>query len=118
MSEAPPDFDRAAVMARLRAGDPAELERAYSRVFGTDEGRLVLADILAQAGVGQRFGGKSLAVEIAYHQGGHDVAVEIMGRAGFDPASAALMVMTGLLEGQPHEREFGPQSAEPEPITD
>lgn len=116
MSEALPTFDRAAVMARLRQGDTDEIARAYSRTFGSEEGRFVLAHLLAEAGVGNRFGGKGTGVEIAYHQGGHDVAIDIMERAGFDRHSAVLAAMTDHLEGQDHEREFGPQGAAAEPI--
>lgn len=118
MSEDLPDFDRAAVIARLRKGDEAELALAYRRTFGTDEGRFVLASILAEAGVGRKFGGDADAVQIAFHQGAHDCALEIMERAGFDPASAVLTVMTGHLEGRDDETAFGPQSAEPEPLSD
>jgi hypothetical protein len=110
------DFDRHAVLAKLRAGDEAAMAQAYRETFAGQVGRLVLADILMNAGVGRRFGGALRGEELAYHQGGHDVALEIMDRAGFDPASAALMTITGLLEGRDDERSsFGDERGhEPE----
>jgi hypothetical protein len=103
-----PDFDTHAVLAKLRGqGDDAEaaMKQAYRIVFANELGRLVLADIAAQAGVGRRFGSPELTPHtLAYHQGGHDVACEILDRAGFDPASAVLMTMTGHLEGRDDER--------------
>lgn len=109
-----PDTDRPragdvhAVLAALRRNDADALTQAYRVVFTGELGRLVLAHIAAEAGVGRRFGGGSSAVEIAYHQGGHDVGLEILERAGFDPASAVLMTMTGSLEGREDERSSYP----------
>lgn len=102
-------FDTHAVLARLRRGDPDAITMAYRQVFAGEMGRFVLAHIASEAGVGQRFGAPGLTVgELAYHQGGHDVAVEILGRAGFDPPSAVLMAMTGLLEGRDDEHSSQP----------
>lgn len=104
-----PDFDTHAVLAKLRGGDEEAMRQAYRIVFAGEFGRLVLADIAAQAGVGRSFGAPELTAHaLAYHQGGHDVAVEILDRAGFDPASAVLMAMTGHLEGRDDEHSSQP----------
>ncbi|ODT88113.1 hypothetical protein [Phenylobacterium sp. SCN 70-31] len=104
----PPAFDGFALIARMRAGDEAALGEAYRATFGSELGRLVLADIAQMAGVGGRFGGeKTDATALAYHQGGHDLAVDILTRAGFDQASTIAMVFTGRLEGPDYEPAAG-----------
>lgn len=106
------DFDTHAVLAKLRAQDDeagVAMAQAYRIVFGGELGRLVLADIAAQAGVGRRFGSPELTPHtLAYQQGGHDVACEILDRAGFDPPSVVLMTMTGHLEGRDDELSSQP----------
>lgn len=113
--------DTHAILAALRSEEPGAMTQAYRQVFGGELGRLVLAHILAEAGVGRRFGGELTAQALAYHQGGHDVALEILDRAGFDPASAALLTITGSLEGRDDERSAQPggytdTDADPEPV--
>lgn len=102
--------DTHALMARLRAQDPAAIAQAYRMTFGSDLGRLVLAHHLAASGVGQIFGPDMDPVESRYRQGRHDGALDLFSRAGFDLASAALMVMTGQLEGRDDERAGQPAS--------
>jgi hypothetical protein len=116
----PPPFDTHALIAKLRAGDDRAIEEAYRLTFGSEWGRFVLAHIAAEAGVGQRFGGEASAVELAFHQGRHDGAIDILNRAHFDPASTVTMVMTGRLEGSTDEQSAIPNGyaeADPE-LTD
>lgn len=94
-----PVIDAHALIARLRAGDEAAFAEAYRITFGGDLGRLVLVDICAGAGVGQKYGGAPDLWSTGYHHGGHDLALDILTRAGFDQASAITMVMTEQLEG-------------------
>lgn len=96
----PQSFDSAALIARVRAQDSEAIAEAYRVVFGSDLGRLVLADICAMAGVGQKYAGPPDKWSVGHHLGGHDLALDILDRAGFDQASAVSMVMTGHLEGQ------------------
>lgn len=114
MSE-PPAFDVHALIARVRAGDDAARKEAFQRVFGNELGRVVLAHIAADAGVGGRFGGVADLYSLGYHQGGHDLALELIEDAGFDQASVIAMVMTGQLEGTTDERSAGGGYAEPDP---
>lgn len=113
----PPDYDTHALIARLRADDEAAREEAYRIVFGSQIGREVLADICLQAGVGGRYGGAPDLYSLGYHQGGHDLALEILARARFDQASAINMAMTGQLEGTFDEQSAIPADfhAEPDP---
>lgn len=97
-TDAPPAFDAAQLIADLRKGDDAAISEAYYRTFGTDLGRLVLADILATAGVGAPFGALS-ADNIHYRAGAHDGALAIAERAKFDHASRVVAHLTAELEG-------------------
>ena len=97
--DTPPAFDRLALLAELRANEPTARARAYRAVFGSDLGRFVIADHLADCGVGRAFQSPATADERAYQQGAHDAALKLMTLAGFDPSSAVLMVMTGDVEG-------------------
>lgn len=111
-------FDGHALIARLRAGDDEALNEAYRLVFGGEMGRLVLADLAREAGVGGKYGGHPDLYSVGYHQGGHDLAVDLMGRAGLDQASAITMVLNGRLEGSEDERSAQPDPgtyAEPDP---
>lgn len=110
-----PVFDSHALIARLRAGDQAALDEAYRRVFGSDLGRWVLADMAAGAGVGQKYAGAPDLFSYGYHQGGHDLAIDFINRAGFDQPSAVSMVMTGQLEGRDDDESAGVY-AEPDPV--
>lgn len=110
-----PDFDTHAVLAKLRSGDADVINMAYRQTFSGEQGRLVLAHLAAEAGVGRRYGAQGDPFSCGYHAGGHDVALDIMERAGFDPHSAALMVLTGRLEGRDDERTSHSEYAEPEP---
>lgn len=108
-----PAFDAHALIAQVRRDDPAALAQAYRLTFCNEWGRLVLADIAMQAGVGRKYGSAPDLYSVGYHMGGHDLALEILDRSGFDPASAVAMVMTGSLEGSTDER-----SAQPYPDAD
>lgn len=112
-----PDFDSHALIARLRDDDAEALAEAYRLTFGTEWGRAVLADIAAKAGVGCKYGGTATdPYSIGYHQGGHDLAVDLLTGAGFDQASAISMVMTGRLEGRDDEPSALPdRNAEADP---
>lgn len=105
-------FDTFAVLADLRRGNEDALAQAYRIVFGTELGRLVLAHILAEAGIGRTFGSALTRDQMAYHQGAHDEGCRIRDRAGFDPASTVLLTMTGSLEGRDDELS---SFAEPDP---
>ena len=122
MSPRPPVGDALALIANLREGDPEAISRAYRAVFGSELGRQVLTHIAAEAGVGRRHGGDTDLYSVGYHQGGHDVALEILARAGFDQASLVSMVLSGQLEGRDDERAANPSGggyAEPNPeLTD
>ena len=110
------DLDGHALIARIRAGDQAALAAAYLQTFGNELGRLVLADIAGLAGVGMKYGGAPDLWSLGYHMVGHDLALDMINRAGFDQASAITMVMTGRLEGPEHERSAQPGGdAEPDP---
>jgi hypothetical protein len=98
------EFDGPALIARIRAGDEAALTAAYLQTFGNELGRLVLAHVAGLAGVGMKYGGAPDLWSLGYHMGGHDLALDMINRAGFDQASAISMVMTGRLEGPEHER--------------
>lgn len=99
----PPAFDAHALIARVRAQDPEAISEAYRRVFGHDLGRLVLADLAVMGGVGMKYAGPPDLWSLGHHIGGHDLALDIIERAGFDQASAVAMVMTGELEGRDDE---------------
>ena len=101
-------FDTHALIPRMRAQDEDAITEAYRITFGSDVGRQVLADILATGGVGQCYGGSGDLYGVGYHQGGHDLALEILERAGFDQASAIAAVMTNQLEGRDDEQSATP----------
>jgi hypothetical protein len=99
----PPGLDRAALIAAMRRRDPRALREAYRRTFANELGRLVLADILATAGIGMVRGKDIAPDQRSYHDGRHDLAVEIMNSSGFDQASAVVMTMTDDLQGAEHD---------------
>lgn len=109
-----PPFDSHALIARVRAGDSEALAEAYRITFGHELGRLVLADVAQQAGIGGKYMGAPDPYSIGHHQGGHDLAVDLLNSAGFDQASAIAMTMTGQLEGRDDEQSALP-FAEPDP---
>jgi hypothetical protein len=113
----PPPFDAHALIARMRAGDEEARAEAYRIAFGNDLGRFVLTDILAMAGVGQKYGGAPDLYSIGFHQGGHDLAVDIAAAAGFDQASLAVLPLTETLEGPTYEPSATPY-ADPDPELD
>lgn len=103
MGEAAEGPDWAAIIEQMRRGD-AEAERmAYRRTFGGPVGRMVLAHILAKAGVGAQRGRGVDAEGRAYADGLADGALQIAERVGFDQFSAVVTVMTDTMEGQTHE---------------
>lgn len=113
-------MDTHALIAALRRGDEAavdDIDQAYREVFGSPQGRLVLAHFASEAGVGQKYGSPAVdPYSLGYHQGGHDLAVDLINRAGFDPASTVLMTMTGHLEGRDDEQSALPdRHAEADP---
>jgi hypothetical protein len=117
---APAVPDAAFLIAALRQGDEAARGDAYRRLYGSDLGRAVLVDMMKTAGVGRWRGTGPGAEERIYADGQHDFVVTTMGLAGFDPASAILATLTGVLEGQinggPGDGTFGefPDESEPE----
>lgn len=115
---AAPLFDSHALIARVRGQDEEALKEAYRIVFGNELGRLVLADMAAMAGVGMKYGGAPDLYSVGFHQGGHDLALDVIGRAGFDQASAISMVMTGQLEGRDDEQSAGVFSEVDPELTD
>lgn len=81
--------------------EPPERRQAlYARVFGTVDGRQVLADILARGGCGtpaySPVGGSPEAA--LYNSGGHALALDIAATAGLDPHRAGLAMVEGQLE--------------------
>lgn len=96
-------WDSARLIALIRRGDDQAATEAYRRTFGTDLGRLVLVHFLAECGVG-RFQGPASNEDRQYEAGRMDAAVKLMNAAGYDQASAAVMVLTDDLEGSGHER--------------
>lgn len=100
------DFDADALMARLRAGDEAAIERAYKMTFAGEVGRFVLAHIMAQGGVGQIQGPNVIEGDRHYLAGRHDHALEVHNRCGFDQPHAIVQVLTDtILEGTADERD-------------
>jgi hypothetical protein len=100
---AAPAFDAQALIAGLRARDEKALEQAYRLTFGTEWGRQVLAHVLFEAGVGAERGPELRGKQRAWADGHAACAQRIMRRAGFDEASAAVMVLSDQLEGRDDE---------------
>ena len=108
-------IDAGRLIADLRGrGERYEvaIREAYQLTFGSELGRLVLAHHLADSGVGQLLGREALE----YHAGRHDGAIALMNLAGFDNASAVLMVMTDNLEGADYERNYDHRNGDDDPV--
>lgn len=109
MSDTPPvpAFDVARLIADLRKGDESVLDRAYRLTFDNQVGRLVLANILKECGVGEPFGAGSSVDNIHFRAGAHDAGLNIAGRAGFDQAAIVAANFTAELEGNsPDDRSY------------
>ena len=97
---APPTFDAARLIADMRKGDPIAIEEAYTRTFGNNLGRLVLAHHLAVCGVGNKIGGLGVSPgDLAYAVGRHDAAIELALAAHFDQAAVVAALASETLEG-------------------
>lgn len=96
--------DAHALLAAMRADDDEEIRRAYRRVFASPEGRLILAHQAQMAGVGSIRPPGLNSDNRAELDGQANHALRILDLAGFDAASAAVMVMTDTLEGREDER--------------
>jgi hypothetical protein len=100
MAETP---EAAELINAMRQGDDVATRKLYQKVFANPLGRAVLMHILADSGLGVLRGSAMPNDVRAYEDGRQDAALEIMQRAGFDQASAAVMVITDNLEGQEHD---------------
>jgi hypothetical protein len=107
--DAAPRFDAARLMAELRENNPEAVAQAYSHVFDTGLGRLVLGLHLMDCGVGNRIGKPGMTdAELYYAVGRHDAAIELASKI-YDPASMAVSVITGKLEGKDDAPEIQSQ---------
>jgi hypothetical protein len=97
-----PDFDHAKLIAELRAGNRERIDHAYRLVFGSELGRLVLADHLACCGFGDPLGREALE----YKAGMIDAALDLANKARFDRSSLAAAILTDQLEGSQDEPSF------------
>ncbi|MEQ9436031.1 hypothetical protein [Hyphomonas sp.] len=95
----------------LMAGDPLieDPERRaalYAKVFGTLDGRMVLADILMLGGCGRAAheAGKD-PYDTAFNSGGHALSLEIAQTAGLNIGRIGLAMIEGELETmmEPHD---------------
>lgn len=102
MTDTPPEFDAARLIADVRRGTPEAVAEAYKMTFGHPFGRFVLAHFAAACGVGGKLG----VGDLKYHAGRHDAAVELINLAGFDQISAVVAVMTDNLEGSDDEPAY------------
>lgn len=91
-------FDAVRLIALVREGNEDAITEAYRRTYGSDLGRLVLAHHAAECGVGQVFGASATSEERHYVAGQHDAAIRLMSAAGYDQATAVVMVLTDQLE--------------------
>jgi hypothetical protein len=112
--------DTEALIARLQARDDAALTEAYGRVFDSELGAFVLADILTKAQIGARRTDDLPGRVRAFHDGRIDLALEIAGQARVGAEAVAIRVMTENdddLRGRNHERDadsFGRPDADPD----
>jgi hypothetical protein len=104
-----PAWDSVRLIEEMRKGNPEAVARAYRVTFGSELGRLVLADHAAEMSVGSVLGPNAGD----YLVGKHDAAVELMHKAGFDQFSIAVAVLTDKLEGQTDDGSYRPTDAEP-----
>lgn len=102
--------DSHALLAAMRDGDDTLVAQAYRRVFGSPEGRLVLAHQAAEAGVGQIRPMGLPRDDRAMLDGQVNHALKILTLAGFDASSVAVMTMTDTLEGRDDERSSHPRT--------
>jgi hypothetical protein len=99
-----PKFDAARLIAAIREGAPNRgelLAQAHSVVFGSEMGRLVLLNFLAENGVGGIFGHEISDAQLRYQAGRHDAALELALAAGFDAVNVAAAVLTETLTQEP-----------------
>lgn len=105
MSEAE-EFDFAG-MAELTPEDATRREEvrmaAFRRLFTSPVGRLVLADILTMAGVGQPMGLQPPGGNREYAAGMHDLALMILDLARFEQADLVANLTDGR-KGYFHDR--------------
>ncbi|MBI1684456.1 Bbp19 family protein [Caulobacter hibisci] len=105
------DFDPSAAAQAVRYRDAEEMARRYRRVFGGQDGRTVLLDLLHLAGVAQiRPPGMSDG-DRRHHDGRAALALEILALAGPDVVGATVGVMTADLvppEGLDDDRPIEP----------
>lgn len=95
----------------LMAGDPliADPDRRaalYAKVFGSLDGRMVLADILMCGGCGKpAFEPGQDPHQTAFNSGGHALSLEIAKTAGLDIGRIGLAMIEGELEPmmEPHD---------------
>lgn len=105
-------IDRAALIAALRRSDEAAIRRAYAQVFRGETGRLVLAHMLKEAGVGfgrpRDMGGS----ERAFMDGCAFAVIGTAKLAGFDQVSVLLAAFTDEIEGPTNDRSgaYGPHA--------
>lgn len=106
--EPQPRFDATRLMAELRKGEsgaPEAVALAFSQVFDTGLGRLVLGLHLLDCGVGNIIARPGMsAEEMFYAVGRHDAAIALAARV-YDPAALAVATLTGELEGSNYEHE-------------
>lgn len=113
-ADAPPLLDTRRIAAWLRSDDEEAVKAAYREVFDHPAGRMVLAHICAEAGVGQIYAGPPALFELGKHHGAQELALEILATSGFDQASAITMVMTDQLEGTRHDPDDAFSEPDPE----
>lgn len=92
--------DPTALIFLLRQDDPGAIREAYRRTFSGDLGRVVLAHMLKDAGVGAVRGPEIPAEERGYHDGRADGAIMAMNLAGYDQPAAVVAVMTDEMKGE------------------
>jgi hypothetical protein len=74
--------------------EQAELAQAYRHTFGTEQGRVVLADLLRRAGLMQSsYSGDPL--ETAYREGRRRLGLEVVEAINRDPDAVLAMVTSG-----------------------
>jgi hypothetical protein len=76
------------------AQEQAALAQAYRQTFATEQGRVVLADLLRRAGLMQSsFSGDPL--ETAYREGRRRLGLEVVEAINRDPDAVLAMVTSG-----------------------
>ncbi len=101
------DRRRRASMTRRRASmtppevmqEQAALAQAYRHTFATEQGRVVLADLLRRAGLMQSsFSGDPL--ETAYREGRRRLGLEVVEAINRDPDAVLAMVTSVVTSGE------------------